>query len=242
MPPLLSDLRPPVSPYRAAQERLTQEIWCLNRARLLREQAVVDPFLDRLEEDGRRCLTLLARIPGTLHPALLDIQARLLAAGRAFAYPATSFHCTIRGIYDYGKYTRVESDIREFGDILSGLIADLPPITLHFQGVNCTRSAIYVQGFYDQPTLGLFRHAIGESLARFRVAPLPTLDVDIDFAWVNLLRFAQTDAAALVEAMAALRDVPVGPMEVQELELSEIDKFCLPERTVHFRTFKIGSG
>jgi hypothetical protein len=231
-----------MSPYRAAQVRLTQEIWCLNRARLLQDQAVVDPFLDKPGEDARRCLTLLVRIPAGLHPALLDIQARLLAAGQAFAYPATSFHFTVRGIYDYGKYARVESDIREIGEILSRLIADLSPITLQFQGVNCTRSAIYVQGFYDQPTLGLFRQAIGESLGHFRVAPLPTLDVDIDFAWVNLLRFAQTDVAALVGAMAALRDVPVGSMEVQELELSEIDKFCLPERTVHFRTFKIGSG
>lgn len=238
----LSELPLPVSRYRAAQERLTQAIWCLNRARLLQDQAIVDPFIDKPGEDTRRCLTLLARIPGSLHPALLDIQARLLAAGRAFAYPATSFHFTIRGIYDYGKYTRVENDIREIGDILGRLIADLPRIRLHFQGVNCTRSAIYAQGLYDEPTLALFRHAIGESLARFRVAPLPTLDVDIDFAWVNLLRFAQTDAAALVGAMETLRDVPVGSMEVQEIDLSEIDKFCLAERTVHFRTFKVGAG
>jgi hypothetical protein len=31
-------------------------------------------------------------------------------------------------------------------------------------------------------------------------------------------------------------------MEVEELELSEIDKFCRPEQTAHFRTFKVGSG
>jgi hypothetical protein len=31
-------------------------------------------------------------------------------------------------------------------------------------------------------------------------------------------------------------------MEVQELELSEIDKFCRPEQTVRFRSFKVGSG
>lgn len=236
------DLQQSVSPYRAAQERLTEEIWRLNRARLLRGQAIVDPLLDRLGEDDRRCLTLLARIPVTFHPALLDIQARLLAAGPVFAYPPASFHFTIRGIYDYGMYTRMDADIREIGEILNRLIADLPPITLHFQGVNCTRSAIYVQGFYDQPTLGLFRHAIGQSLARFRVVPLPTLDVDIDFAWINLLRFTQTDVVALVGAVAALRDIPVGPMEVRELELAEIDKFCLSEQTVQFRTFKVGAG
>ncbi len=236
------DLPRSVSPYRAAQELLTEEIWRLNRSRLLRGEAFVDPFLDRPKEDDRRCLTLLARLPATLHPAGFDIQTRLLAAGPAFAYPPTSFHFTIRGIYDYGKYTRVDADIRKIGDILSRLIADLPPITVHFRGVNCNRSAIYLQGFYDQPTLGLFRHAIGEALAVFRVAPLPTLDVDIDFAWGNLLRFTQSDAGSLVGAVAALRDVPVGPMEVQELDLSEIDRFCRPEQTMHFRTFKVGSG
>lgn len=236
------DLQPSVSPYRAAQERLTQEIWRLNRARLLRGEAFVDPLLEKPNEDDRRCLTLLARIPAKLHPALLDIQARMLAAAPAFAHPSSSFHFTIRGIYDYGKYTRVDADIREIGDSLSRLIADLPPITVSLQGVNCNRSAVYVQCFYNEPTLGLFRHAIGEALARFHVAPLPTLDVDVDFAWVNLLRFSQNDVAALVGAVAALRDIPVGTMDMQDLELSEIDKFCLPEQTVHLRTFKVGSG
>ena len=231
-----------VSPYRVAQERLAEESWRLNRARLLGGEAFVDPFLDRLRDDARRCLTLLARIPAMLHPVLLDIQARLLAAGPAFACPPTSFHFTIRGIYDYGKYARVDTDIREMGEILSRLIADLPPITVIFQGISSNRSAVYVQGFYNEPTLGLFRHIIGEALAAFRVAPLPTLDVDIDFAWINLLRFTQSDVGSLVGAVAALRDIPVGTMEVQELELSEIDKFCLPEQTVHFRTFKVGSG
>jgi len=233
---------PPVSPYRAAQERLTEEIWRLNRGRLLRGEAQVDPFLGRPDGDDRRCLTLLVRIPQTLHPPLLDLQARLLSARPAFAYPPASFHFTIRGIYDYGGYTRVDADIREIGEILSRLIADLPPITVHFEGVNCNRSAVFVQGFYGAPALGTFRLAIGESLARFHAAPLPSLDVDIDFAWVNLLRFSRTDLSPLVGAVAALRDVPVGTMEIRELELAEIDKFFLPDSTVHFRTFKVGAG
>jgi hypothetical protein len=217
-------------------------MWRLNRARLLRGEAHMDPFLDRPEEDQRRCLTLLARIPPTLHPALLDLQARLLRTGPAFAYPPASFHFTIRGIYDYGKYTRVDADIREIGEILSRLIADLPPLTVHYQGLNCNRSAAFVQGFYDHPALGTFRLAIGETLAGFRVAPLPMLDVDIDFTWINLLRFTQTDAAPLLGGLAALRDVEVGTMEIHEFELSEIDKFCRPDSTVRFRTFKIGAG
>lgn len=170
------------------------------------------------------------------------MQARLLRTGPAFAYPAASFHFTIRGIYDYGKYTRVDADIREIGEILSRLIADLPPLTVHFQGVNLNRSAVFVQGFYDEPILGTFRLAIGEALAAFRVAPLPTLDLDIDFAWVNLLRFTRTDLDSLVGTVAALRDVEVGTAEIHELELAEIDKFCLPDRTVHFRTFTLGTG
>jgi len=239
--------RPPdpvlsVSPYRAAQERLTEEMWRLNRTRLLRGEAHIDPFLDQPEEDRRRCLTLLARIPPTLHPALLDLQARLLRAGPAFGYPTASFHFTIRGIYDYGKYTRVDADIREIGEILSRLISDLPPLTVHFRGVNLNRSAVFVQGFYDTPTLGTFRLAIAEALAAFRVAPLPTLDVDIDFAWVNLLRFTRTDLESLVGAVAVFREVEVGTAEIHELELSEIDKFCLPDSTVRFRTFKSGAG
>ncbi len=236
------DTAPSISPYRAAQERLTEEMWRLNRTRLLRGEAHIDPFLDRMEEDQRRCLTLLARIPPTLHPVLLDLQARLLRAGPAFAYPPSSFHFTIRGIYDYGKYTRVDADIRAIGEILSRLIADLSPFAVHFRGVNCNRSAVFVQGFYDAPTLGMFRLAIGEALAAFRVAPLPTLDVDIDFAWVNLLRFSRTDLDSLVGAVAAFRDVEGGTAEIHELELSEIDKFCLPDSTVRFRTFKAGSG
>ncbi len=242
MRPRPLDLSPSVSPYRAAQERLAEEIWRLNRARLLRGEAHVDPFLDRPEEDRRRCLTLLVRIGAALHSALLDLQTRLLCAGPAFGYPPASFHFTIRGIYDYGKYTRVEDDIRHIGEILSRLIADLPPVRVHFHGVNCNRSAIYVQGFYDEPALGIFRLAIEDALAGFHVAPLPTLDVDIDFVWINLLRFSQTDVGPLLGAVAALRDAAVGTLEVQEFELSEIDKFCRPDSTVRFRTFKVGSG
>ncbi len=242
MRPRSPEAIPTVSPYRAAQERLTEEIWRLNRQRLLRGEAHIDTFLGRSEADDRRCLTLLVRIPETLHPALLDLQARLLAAEPAFAYPPASFHFTIRGIYDYGKYTRVEADIQEIGETLSRLIADLPPLTVHFQGVNCNRSAVFVQGFYDEPALGTFRLAIGDALASFRVAPLPALDVDIDFAWINLLRFTHTDLGPLVGAVAALREVKVGTAEIHELELSEIDKFCLPEQTVRFRTFKVRSG
>lgn len=236
------NLLPSVSPYRAAQERLAEKMWRLNRGRLLRGEVQVDPYLDRLEADDRRCLTLLARIPPTLHPALLDLQARLLAAGPAFAYPPASFHLTIRGIYDYGKYTRVEEDIARIGEILSVLIRKLPPLTVDFHGLNCNRSAIFVQGFYDAPTLGTFRLAIGEELAVFHVAPLPSLDMDIDFAWVNLVRFSQQDVGPLVGAVASLRDSKVGTIEIRELELCEIDKFCLPARTLHFRTFTLGTG
>ncbi len=231
-----------ISPYRAAQERLTEEMWRLNRTRLLRGEAQLDPFLSRPEEDQRRCLTLMVRIPPVLHPTLLDLQGRLLSSGPAFAYPPGSFHFTIRGIYDYGKYTRGEEDIRQIGEILSRLIAALPPVTVHFQGVNCNRSAVFVQGFYDAPTLGTFRLAIGEALARFRAAPLPALDVDIDFVWINLLRFTRTDVGPLVGAVATLREVTVGTVEVHEFELSEIDKFCLPDSTVRFRRFTLGSG
>ncbi|MBI2457622.1 MAG: hypothetical protein HYV46_15965 [candidate division NC10 bacterium] len=201
----------PISPYRAAQERLTEEMWRLNRTRLLRGEAQVDPFLDRMEEDQRRCLTLLARIPPTLHPALLDVQARLLRAGPAFAYPPSSFHFTIRGIYDYGKYTRVDADIRAIGEILSRLIDDLSPFAVHFRGVNCNRSAVFVQGFYDAPTLGMFRLAMGEALAAFRVAPLPTLDVDIDFAWVKFTSWScprLTSSACPIRPCASARSRP----------------------------------
>jgi hypothetical protein len=245
MRPRPPDSWPAVSPYRVVQERLSEEIWRLNRVRLLRGEAHVDPFLDRLEEDRRRCLTLLVRIEPALHPTLLDLQARLLSAGPAFAYPPASFHFTIRGIYDYGKYTRVEEDIRQIGEILSRLIARLPPVRVHFHGVNCNRSAVYVQGFYDEPTLGTFRLAIGETLAGFQVAPLPSLDVRqgrIDFVWINLLRFTQRDVGPLVGAVTALRDVPLGTMEVRDIELSEIDKFCLPDSTACFRRFAVGSG
>lgn len=221
------------------QVDLLEEMWRLNSDRLLRGDALLDPLIGRPEDDGRRCLTLLARVPITLHAPLLAIQARLQAASENYAYPAASFHFTIRGIYDYGAYTRVEKDIAAIGATLAKLTSRLPPLRIRFRGVNVNRSAAFIQGLYDDDHVQRLRRAMGEALARFGVAPLPTLDVPVDFVWVNLVRFARRDLAPLVAEVERLREADCGGVEIRGLELSEIDKVFSPHTTVTFRHFSL---
>lgn len=226
--------------YRAWQADRLEAMWRVNSDRLRRGDIAIDPLIHRPEDDDRLCLTLMAWIPPPLHPAIQAVQASLQSRSAHFVYPPVSLHFTIRGIYDYGeKYPRIEADNFAIADILGKMIRRLRPFVIDFAGLGVNRSAVYVQGLYDDPDIGQFRRAIAEELASFLVAPLPTLDVEVDFVWINIVRFTHPHVRPLVDEVARLRDHLFGRVVIRELELAEIDKFCRPGKSRTYRTYRI---
>jgi len=227
--------------HQRQQERALEQLWQLNRDRLLRGEAYVDPLLYRPEQDDRYCLTLVVKMPETLCDRLSDVQADLANRAMVYLYPPASIHFTIRGIYDYGHYQRNEAEIAQMAFTMAQIGREVGPLTISFRGVNVNRTAAFVQGFYADDKVSWVRAQLGERLASFQVAPLPTLDVQVDFVWINLLRFATPEVTELVDRITkTYRDTEFGTYTFNEMELLEIDKFYRPGRSRFFGRIVLG--
>lgn len=72
----------------AGQQKLLEQMWQLNRRRLLAEGAHVDPLLFQPEADDRYCLTLVVPLLPALTERLTPVQADLAECGRLLPLPA----------------------------------------------------------------------------------------------------------------------------------------------------------
>ena len=173
--------------------------------------------------DPRRGLTLIAR-PGAALAARFDaVQDALLAADpHQYRQPLADLHMTVLSLFtvtpDYAPHLARRAD---YAAAARAAAEDLPAFDVDFEGITISRGAVLVKGFPRDGTLERLRARLRDAL---RARGLDgTLDqrYRLVTAHSTVLRFIAPPAspARLAAVLAAMRDVPLGTMRVDSLQL-----------------------
>lgn len=173
--------------------------------------------------DQRRGLTLIAR-PALALQASFDALLATLAteATGQYRYPASDMHVTILPLFTATEHAEGElARMDDYRAVAQAAVARMAPFEIDFDGLTLSNGAVMARGVPRDQTLETLRERLRAGL-RAR-----GLDATVDqryrlvTAHVTLLRFAAPlrAPARFAALLAALRNVPLGTMRVEAIEL-----------------------
>jgi len=111
------------------------------------------------ERDHRRGLTLLIRPDDEIKAGVRAFQEELMKIdGAQYYQPSSDLHVTALSIIScYEGFDLSEIQIRDYEDIISQSLDDIPATRLKFKGVTASREAVLIQGFPMGDGLGILR-------------------------------------------------------------------------------------
>jgi len=202
----------------------------------------IDPRLGN-KPDPRRGLTVIARPDPLLAQRFDGLLHKLceIEPGQ-YRHPLADMHVTILSLFtvceDYhGQLARCG----DYRAAVRDAVAGSPAFEIEFKGITASRGAVLAQGFPRDGAIDALRERLRTQL-RAR-----GLDASLDqrykliTAHATLLRFMQplTQAARFAEALAGLRDAPLGLTRVQSVELALNDWYMRSGTLRHIETFEL---
>jgi 2'-5' RNA ligase len=173
--------------------------------------------------DPRRGLTLIARPGAALAARFEAVQDALLAADpHQYRQPRSDLHMTVLSLFtvtaDYAPHLARRAD---YAAAARAALDDLPAFDIDFEGITISRGAVLAKGFPRDGTLERLRARLRDAL---RARGLDgTLDqrYRLVTAHSTVLRFTAppADPARLAAVLRETRDVPLGTMRVDSLQL-----------------------
>jgi 2'-5' RNA ligase len=215
-------------------------IWDRSFAAIRAGDVDCDPRL-ALGPDPRRGLTVIARPDVSLAARFERLLDGLCAIEPGqYRHPRADLHVTALSLFtvceDYHAQLARCDDYRA---AVREAVAGMPAFDIELRGITASRGAVLAQGFPGDGTLDALRERLRAQL-RTR-----GLDASLDqryklvTAHATLLRFVRplTQPARFADALAGLRDAPLGTMRVASLELALNDWYMSSGTLRHIETF-----
>lgn len=215
-------------------------------APLVREgRAELDPTAVRRGEDRRRGVTLLARPDDELGARLAAVGAELGAGEPGVVpTPAGDLHLTVLSLFtatvDFPRYL---AHFGTYQQAVEDALEEAQPFDVELRGVTLSPGAVLVQGFPADDTL----HRVRERLRAAMQARGRGGDLDqryrLETAHLTLARFGAplVDPPAFVERVGARREVELGTLHVDRLELVLGDWYLSAERVTEIEGYLLGA-
>ena len=140
---------------------------CEQGRRALREQTIqVVPFLDELDQDSRRGLTLVVRPSSEVTRQLVAVTERFRRVAPAhFYYDPSRFHFTIISLVTACKDFQLQkTPLDLYKCTIRKVLAPFPPFEVKFVGVGATRNSIIAKGFPVGGALEAIRNMLRDRL------------------------------------------------------------------------------
>jgi len=193
--------------------------------------------------DPRRGLTLIARPGPALAARFAALQDALIAADpQQYRQPRADLHMTVLSLFtvteDYEPHLARRAD---YAAAARAALEDASPFDIGFEGITISRGAVLAKGFPRDGTLERLRARLRDAL---RAQGLDgTLDqrYRLVTAHSTLLRFVAppADPARLAAVLTALRDMPLGSMRVDSLQLVINDWYMSSAAVEPIETFTL---
>jgi 2'-5' RNA ligase len=188
----------------------------------------------RLPPHGRGCatyLTAVSRLPLQRAHAIAEALEPLRAvAPRHYFYPPETLHFTIRNL------NGVDPDALQAAALL---LRRTPVFELELRGLNVSSHTVFVQALPCDDTLRSVRRRLDDSL---RVSTTPRPRLPAGFAHINVVRFRGRVGGSLLAAVARRRNIELGTLTVDEIEIVETDRLLSRAGTRIVERIALGGG
>jgi 2'-5' RNA ligase len=173
--------------------------------------------------DPRRGLTLIARPGAALAARFEALQDRLIDADPCqYRQPRADLHVTILSLFtvtaDYAPHLARRAD---YAAAVRTALAGLPVFDIDVDGITISRGAVLARGFPRDGTLELLRARLRDTLRARGLDGMLDQRYRLVTAHATLLRFVAplAEPDRFTVALAGVRDMPLGTMRVESLQL-----------------------
>ena len=194
--------------------------------------------------DPRRGMTLIARPGAALAARFADVQYQLAEADRRqYRQPCADLHMTVLSLFtvseDYAPHLARRA---EYAAAVRAAIEGLPAFDVDFAGITISRGAVLATGFPRDATLETLRARLRDALRARGLDGMLDQRYRLVTAHSTLLRFVAppADPARLAAALAGLRNVPLGTLRVESLQLVVNDWFMSSAAVDLIETYTVG--
>lgn len=208
-------------------------------------KAELDPVALDKSRDRRRGVSLLARPDEALATRLAAFGAEL-GAGEPGLYltPAGDLHVTVLSLFTAtADFPRYLAHFGTYEKAVEDALEEARPFDIVLRGVTLSAGAVLVQGFPADDTLQRVRARLREAIqARGRGGDLDQR-YRLETAHLTLARFAAplVDPVRFVDGLAARREVDLGTLHVDRLELALGDWYLSAERVTEIEGYLLGA-
>ncbi len=223
------------------------EIWQRSSEQLLAGQIKVD-----IEPPKRWPLySFVCRVPSALGSEAVD---RLISThptwSTHYIYPAPTIHMTVLFLTPYlGIETgtdpgEIGRKLADAGEIASEVFATFGAITFRAHGLNAFPSTVFLQLLPQDPAMPYeLRRALADRLTLANFPGATPADYEgrkpLDLAYANLARFRHAVSPLLVPAIEANREIDLGEVTFDTVELVRSDKVLSEENTETISRFTL---
>ena len=173
--------------------------------------------------DARRGLSLIARPDGATVAELARLRDRLGAIAPGQYLPAPDeLHVTVLSIVSCAPGFALDgADADAYAALVERGLEGVPPFEIDFPGLTASPSCVMVRGLPLDGTLEAIRSRLRDAIGRSALRPTMEARYRARTAHVTALRFRREpdDPGALLAALVAERDRPLGRCRVEALEL-----------------------
>jgi 2'-5' RNA ligase len=173
--------------------------------------------------DPRRGLTLIARPGAALAARFEAVQEALLTADpHQYRQPLPDLHMTVLSLFtvtaDYAPHLARRAD---YAAAARAALEHMPAFDIDFEGITISRGAVLAKGFPRDGTLEALRARLRDALRAHGLDGTLDQRYRLVTAHSTVLRFVAppADPARLAAVLAEMRDMPLGTMRVDSLQL-----------------------
>lgn len=203
-----------------------------------------DPYLPDKKLDSRRGLSLIARIPLTVQPAIKAFLSEFaeLFPGQ-YAYPDSDLHLTIMTMIGCSaEFDWKVADWIRYAAPLEAALRGMPPIPFAWRGITASPACILLQGFPLDNGLENVRNAIRKTFAQLDLPHSMDRRYFLRTAHSTIVRFQRTAVPipALIQFLEANRQREFGEGIILNLELVHTDWYMSQDKVQRLQIFPLG--
>lgn len=226
------------------QERTFEEIYRASVRALELGQVEVDAHLQRGERNPAWFVTFVSRPDAATRRRIVAVQDELRErASEHYMYPPEDFHVTVFGRpIQIDSDGRIPDDLREDVEEVAGSVFQkYAPVSITLKGLDLSTATVFVQAFDPDGALDVLRRDLRVRLRSKGIEPGGRFPWGLSVTHLNIVRFVQPEVESLMEAVARMRDLPLGSFAIREVHFVRTDKYYSQAHTTRLRTFSLTS-
>jgi 2'-5' RNA ligase len=222
---------------------LYESMWQEGRSKVQEGQIAYDEFAFKKELDGRRGLSLVARLaPGVVQRLGTFLEVLREIEPQQYYYPLGDVHLTILSLLTAAEHNQEQlAHTDAFVPAVGAALSEVSAFRLETVGITLTDSAVLARGFPEDAALRQIRERIRTTLSAQGLGGGLDRRYHQRAAHHTVVRFTAPlkSAERFAQALQAYRDYPFGSSTIAAVDLAIHDWYLSANRLSILKTYHL---